>query len=147
MARPRKLTPRIAARLVDALNQGAAIDVAANYVGVSRRIVYKWIEDGRAADGGRLAVFADLVDQALASAELRLQLVVKKEAQSNWKAAAWLLERRFPERWGPRRVEVERPPAMSADEYAREVRVSLKAMLDSIEGPPSSGPEPWGRRA
>jgi hypothetical protein len=44
--------------------------------------------------------FADAVDQAMAESEARDLAVILKAAEKNWTAAAWRLERRFPDRYG-----------------------------------------------
>jgi hypothetical protein len=43
------------------------------------------------------------LEAALAAAigEVRLLALVAGEAKLNWRAAVWLLERQWPERWGP----------------------------------------------
>jgi hypothetical protein len=58
-----------------------------------------------------------------ATAEHRLLAYVAREAQSNWRAAAWLLERRWPGRWASApRLDVEPPPpAPGPDDPFREV--------------------------
>jgi hypothetical protein len=43
-------------------------------------------------------------DQAEAILEIELVGIVSRAAEKDWRAARWLLERRFPERWGPQRV-------------------------------------------
>jgi hypothetical protein len=41
---------------------------------------------------------------ARATSEERLVALVAQAATKNWRAAAWILERRYPERWGPERL-------------------------------------------
>jgi hypothetical protein len=41
---------------------------------------------------------------ARATREERLVALVAQAATKNWRAAAWILERRYPERWGPERL-------------------------------------------
>jgi hypothetical protein len=55
--------------------------------------------------------------------EERLVGLVAAGAKSNWRAAAFLLERRYPERWGPvRRPEAEpAPPALNESDPFAEV--------------------------
>jgi hypothetical protein len=45
------------------------------------------------------ARLAEAVERA--TAEVRLVGLVAAEARHNWRAAAWILERSHPERWGP----------------------------------------------
>jgi hypothetical protein len=56
-----------------------------------------------------LAEFSDQYQKALAEAEMSSLAKVRAAAGSDWKAAAWFLERRAPDRWGRRRVEVTGP--------------------------------------
>jgi hypothetical protein len=56
-----------------------------------------------------------------ATSEDRLVAYVASAARTNWRASAWLLERRYPERWAPvRRVEPD-IPAVVADDPFREI--------------------------
>jgi hypothetical protein len=52
-------------------------------------------------------------------AEERLVALVAAGAKSNWRAAAWILERRYPERWGPARRpdEPELPVPVGDDPF------------------------------
>jgi hypothetical protein len=51
-----------------------------------------------------------------ATSEVRLVGLVAKAASTNWRAAAWLLERRYQERWSPQRVDKDALPAISEDD-------------------------------
>jgi hypothetical protein len=54
---------------------------------------------------------------AQATREERLVALVAHAARTNWRAAAWLLERRFPGRWAkPRTREELRPPPAASPE-------------------------------
>ena len=57
-----------------------------------------------------------------ATDEVVLVAQVAAAAKSNWRAAAWILERRYPERWARVRRPVEdepTPPASEPDERER----------------------------
>ena len=47
---------------------------------------------------------------ARATREERLVALVNDAATTNWRAAAWILERRFPQRWGPERLRARDVP-------------------------------------
>jgi hypothetical protein len=60
---------------------------------------------------------------AEATREERLLALVAHAARTNWRAAAWILDRRWPERWGrqPRSRPVEVPPQSEGDDFFREI--------------------------
>lgn len=106
MARPTKLNAEIQTRIVAFLGAGAYVETAACAAGVSKQTLYTWLRRG--ADGDRrYAGFLDAVEKAQSEADLRDLKTIREAAQSGiWQAAAWRLERRHPEQWGRRRVEV-----------------------------------------
>jgi hypothetical protein len=61
----------------------------------------------------------EALDQALA--EQRLVAVIAAGARSNWRAAAWLLERQYPERWGRDRAKGLTAETGGEDDPFREV--------------------------
>lgn len=64
---------------------------------------------GWRADEVLLVEFADRVHQAEAAVEIRCVAVIAKAAEKDWRAALWLLSRRFRERWA-----TNRPPGTRA---------------------------------
>lgn len=107
--RPTLLTPETAQRVVDALKAGNFLDTAAAYVGVNRKSLHEWLKKGR-AKGARdpYRGFVVQVDEAMAQAEVMFAARIANAAGDprHWTAAAWMLERRWPDRWAKRdRVE------------------------------------------
>jgi len=108
--------------MVDALRQGNHLEVAAALGGLSREDVYKWMKRGLAEPEGDYGQFAKDVKAAMAEAEVRSVQVIAEAAERDWKAAAWMLERRAPARWG-------RPSQESVDLTAERQR-----MLERLQG-------------
>jgi hypothetical protein len=110
--RPGKLTAARQRRIIDAIRLGARRDEAAAAAGISRRSLQNWLARGE-LDGerGRYRDFAEAVRTAEAQAELAaLRTIEKAAAGGDWRASSWLLERRFPQRWGRQtRTEVTGP--------------------------------------
>jgi uncharacterized protein involved in exopolysaccharide biosynthesis len=77
-------------RIVEALRIGANPDAAAAYAGISRSTYYNWRKDD--------PVFAEECEQAIAAAEVQLLMEIRSE--TSWQAKAWILERRWKDRWG-----------------------------------------------
>jgi hypothetical protein len=109
MARPSSLTAERREAVERALAQGAPLTVAAASAGVSPRTVSRWLAEGEVvrrdlvavpepedpAAGGALADDAVGIERALVGAVLTA-------AKSDWRAATWLLERRWPTRYARR---------------------------------------------
>ena len=104
MARPSKLDRETQQRICDAIAAGNYMETAALYAGVCKDTLYEWLRRGRAGKKGdeRYAQFAQAVEEALARSEVRDVALIAKAAEQHWQAAAWRLERRYPDRWGRR---------------------------------------------
>ncbi len=105
VGRPTKLTPERMKRLTDLIKAGNYIETACCAVGLGHSTYYMWKERG---DKERLegkktiyTEFLDTVQRAESEAEaLSITTITKAEQEGDWKAAAWKLERKNPDKWG-----------------------------------------------
>ena len=113
--RPSKLTPEIVAKVQEILPVALYIETVAAYLGIDRQTFYNWRARGerehkrlqrnkakpRAKEELYLQ-FHDAIEKGLADGEFLNALLIRQAANDgkSWYAAAWLLERRFPDRWG-----------------------------------------------
>lgn len=138
MARPSKLTADVQARVVQAIMAGATYEHAAMYGGIAYRTFAEWMQKGA---GGRepYAQFVQAVKDAEgAAAVANLAHIRKAASDGTWQAAAWLLERRYPEMYGRQRHEHSGPgggPIQTEDvtEIDKRALAILKA-LQAIDG-------------
>lgn len=97
-----KFTPEVVERIVSLLAAGNYDGTAATAAGISPKTFYVWLRrgapDGPAADA-RYRDFRRRVERAQSEGEARNVALIARAATDNWQAAAWLLERRHPERW------------------------------------------------
>jgi hypothetical protein len=104
---PLRLTPSVRRTLVAALAAGSYRTEAARYAGVGIRSFYRWLERGKAdQEAGRRSpcrALLEAIEKAEADAEVRALAQISKASTDDWRAAAWKLERKNPERWGDRR--------------------------------------------
>ncbi len=105
--RPTKLTPDLHAEVIRLIKAGNYLETAAAMVGVERPRLRVWVRRGMNEKRGRYHEFALDVEQAMAHAEAMDVLGIRKAGEREWTARAWLLERRFPTRWGRRSAEVK----------------------------------------
>lgn len=96
--RPSKLTPETQAKIVQALEVGATHRIACLYAGIGASTFAEWMQ---------IPDFANVVKAADSKACIvSLASIRQAAAGGQWQAGAWLLERRYPEEFGRRQVEV-----------------------------------------
>jgi Bacteriophage Sf6, terminase small subunit-like len=89
---PTKFSPELQERICQLIRVGTTIDIAAEATGISRASFFNYQRQHPR--------FREAVEQARAEAEAILVGRVHKAAQAgSWRAACWLLERQWPERW------------------------------------------------
>src|SRR5439155_21962554 len=62
----------------------------------------EWLRRGREAKSGGYHDFAEALELALAQAEVTDLSTILDASKEEWQAAAWRLERRYPDRYGRR---------------------------------------------
>lgn len=117
---PTSLTGDVVDRLVAMLRQGNYVQVAARVAGISRQTFYVWMQRGTSSQpaDAPFVDFRERVEEALALGEARNVALIAKAAPDNWQAAAWLLERQYPQRWG--RVSTQLRRELDESELARQ---------------------------
>ena len=107
MGRPTRLTKELAEQIVEVVLAGNYIETSAKMFGVSKQTLYNWFAKGAKAKSGMHAYFLDAVKKAQAKAEIKDLTIIGKHGIKNWQAAAWRLERKFPDRYGRRqRIDI-----------------------------------------
>jgi hypothetical protein len=80
--------------ILAALRAGNTRRAACAAANINSGTFYRWLEED--------AAFRDAVEKAEAEAEMHCVTIIRKAADENWTAAAWWLERKFPDNWGRR---------------------------------------------
>ncbi len=107
---PTKLTPELHAQVVQFVRAGNYLETAAGAVGVAsstlRDILRRGARDLDAGKATKEAAFAKDTREALSLSEGLLVAKIAKD--KDWRASAFLLERKFPLKYGPRqKVDIE----------------------------------------
>jgi hypothetical protein len=124
--------------MVETVRLGAFIPAAAGRAGVHRRTAYAWIARGRAdiEAGRRTTRYAKLVtDLERENGEFETRLVgrIQRAAMAgDWRAGAWLLSHRYPDRWADR-SQVDVNVGLDEDAF-REAVAEMVAVLESRAG-------------
>jgi hypothetical protein len=124
MSRPTKLTPQLQELLVEQIKKGNYIETACGVVGINKQSYYNWLGRGKKAKSGKFFDFFDAIKKAedFAEAYLLQQILSAADNQEKpqWQAAAWMLERKHPDKWGRKeRLDVR-------GEFKEDVTVNSK---------------------
>lgn len=94
--RPTKKTEQRVEALLQSLRAGASRQRSAALAGIHRDTLHEWMKQDPA--------FSDAIEKAEAFAEARFlsRVATAAENERSWQAAAWILERRFPNEWRKR---------------------------------------------
>jgi len=88
---------QLASKLIGA---GNTVKTIYGALGVSKQTWYNWLDKGSKAKSGLYRKLYEEVEKAESRAESRYVTIIAQAAEENWQAAAWMLERKYPERWG-----------------------------------------------
>jgi len=107
-----KLTPEVQESICGIISMGNYIETAAIFSGVTRRTIQNWREWGDNPRGPEDEIYVNFkhaLDEAMAKAEmLDLERIrIASENPQFWTAAAWRLERRYPDKWATKREPIE----------------------------------------
>jgi hypothetical protein len=90
-------------QICDLLIQGKSIARAATITGISESTIHRWLSHGKSKTAE--PIFVELVQrvkEAVECSEFELIQSLRNAGRDpkNWRAIAWMLERRFPEQYG-----------------------------------------------
>lgn len=106
VGRPTRFTPEVRERLLQAVRAGVYMASAAAYAGVHIDTLDDWLRHGRTdRDAGcesDFAAFSEGMERAAVLVEIGALANITAAAANDWRAAAWLVERRYPERYAKR---------------------------------------------
>lgn len=116
-----KRTPEIDQRIRTALELGASYCAASAYAGIAYITFVRW----RDMDDD----FAAMIELAQGKAQVGWLAKIEKAAtDGNWQAAAWKLERRYPDEYG-RRDRLDININREAQRVANELGISVEDVL------------------
>ena len=113
MARPIKLNSRVIVKVCEGILTGASYQAAAVAAGISYDTFNEYRKGAKMAleknaskrnELDNLMIeFSEAVDQANATLEISLMKSIKTKGRRDWKATAWILQNRFPEKYAERK--------------------------------------------
>jgi len=123
-AKNTKYTALLAHQICEHVSKGIPMRQAAQALGISEATFHRWRNEKEE--------FGDMVNQAIGVSEARL--ITEISTSEDWRAKAWILERRFPDRWSKReQIDMN----VSKSEGLEEIKMMMK-QTDHLLGIDSS---------
>ena len=137
--RPSKLTAETKAQLLEGVRAGLSYKLACADAGIHYNTLRNWVKRGEGAKNGEFLEFLEDLKRAEGGGAKRLVGLIQRSAnEGHWKAAAWILERRYPETYGRKRFsggaarEKPNAPQRPAREAAARERTERDAHLAEL---------------
>lgn len=127
MGKGKKKTRTERDELLDNLRDGLTVEASCAQAGIGKTTYYEWLKAS-----GEDGEWTREVDAAITYSEAVILSKIKQTAElkEDWRGWAWILERRFPQRWGAKReleVNVNNPHKQSDEMFALMVEQSNQA--------------------
>lgn len=119
------LTPEILEAVGLLLSEGHYKETVADFLGISRMTWWNWEQRGEREPDSVYGEFLYVVKKASAAAEILLFRGIRA-GFDGWQSKAWIMERRFPQRWGKR---IDITVRQEAERLAAEVGCSVEELL------------------
>ena len=129
----RQLSPAQRETILAAIATGATVEAAAGAAGCSRRSISRWRRRGEQDDATPEELdFYQRYRQAEGRAEMEALRVISAAADEDWRAAAWFLTHRFPERWSEKRtIVVEQPDRPNSSHLVADMLRQLREDMEA----------------
>jgi len=103
IGRPPKLSLEMIEQICDLIIEGKPLARAAMLTNISESTLYRWLALGKEIDAEE--IYCELVKRVREATEcsefeLLQNMRIAGMKTENWRATAWMLERRFPEKYG-----------------------------------------------
>ncbi|MBK8173172.1 MAG: hypothetical protein IPK60_22955 [Sandaracinaceae bacterium] len=139
--RPTSLTPELQARVVANVLRGAYIETACGAAGILRQSMYEWLRKGQAGVEP-YAEFYEAVTAARDQAELSALNSITEAAQSDWRAAAWYLEKAHGKRYSGVNVSETKVEHIDRVAQAKAVQEAYGFASAPVDGDGAAGSVP-----
>jgi hypothetical protein len=102
---PQRLTPEIGDKIIALVRRGAHRETACASAGISKRTLEMWLERAKGGPHStRYKRFAEALAKVEADTESVAVSAIIFAGKQDWRALAWVLERRGAQRWNSKRA-------------------------------------------
>lgn len=97
---PKKLTPKLIKKMSALVQNGAKLKDACSLLKISESTYYKWLEEAEDEENTDPLLQEFSLEMKHAEAKNKQFNIVKIQKDKSWRAAAWWLEKKYPDEFG-----------------------------------------------
>lgn len=132
MARPTKLTAEVHEQIISLIKLGNYRETAAAAAGIDRLTLRAWLRKG-AAGNRTYAKFSKEMDKAEAEAESAHVLRIVSASIEDYRAATWILSRKYADKWGDKvQLIVQEQMTLALEKLKKNLEPELFARVMAI---------------
>lgn len=119
--------------IMQLVQDGHHLSTVANAIGIKAQTIMKWLKYGQSGKNKAYLQFLKDFRAAESVAEVNRFNKLKEDGDGDWKSSAWILERRYPERWA-KQIDRTTPTQMNitGDKVLVQNQFSAK-VIDDVE--------------
>ena len=121
MGRKSKLTTELTQKIVEAIKMGCTFKLACQYAGIDTSTFYLWMQSGREGKDKTKIDFFNSIKKAEAECAFSTLKKINEASTEDWRAGAWLLERRH--------QYIKNPPADKEESHHQQIPSTTKDLL------------------
>lgn len=129
MANAHKCTPELVDEAEKLKKNGMSNADIVSCLRIGRSTFYRWLSNPRTSEEKELV---DRLKGAEAEFKAALRSRIIAKSRDNWQAAAWMLERMFPDEYARPEVQLARRDAVSSETSDDELSKSLEELGESL---------------
>lgn len=137
--RPEILNDALMLQICECIATGLSVLSACAYCNISRESYYHWKKLGKEKPDSIYGLFLANIKQADVQGEIRLLTDIQRDA--SWQSKAWILERRWPKKWGRKNIIKAEPVIKEKPTIVYNVKDLTDAELNKILGEEDSEDE------
>jgi|TARA_R110000803_G_scaffold210841_2_gene284382 hypothetical protein len=117
--------------IMQLVQEGHHLATVANAVGIKAGTVMSWLKRGAKGKHSDYVTFLKDFQAAEAVAEVNRFNTLRQDGEGDWKSSAWILERRYPERWAKQTDRnVASPITINGDKVLVQQKFSSAVLAD-----------------
>jgi len=134
-------------KFLEYIEAGNDFDISADASGIARSTLYNWLSIARGVEDKmksgfspnplehKFLDFLEKYKRARVAIEIKsVAAIAESVEKGSWRAAAWFLERRYPERWSDKKINDSIPDHINTEQFSsKQLELKVLSALEILQ--------------